>query len=80
MKKEITLTMTLKQLESIIFTMGIALDTDCRPMNDLSEKKFEKISINIETMHEKMLSDRFHQVLLHCLHQKLFEFFKFNLA
>ena len=54
MKKEITLTMTLKQLESIIFTMGIALDTDCRPMNDLSEKKFEKISILREVLEDML--------------------------
>ena len=54
MKKEITLTMTLKQLESIIFTMGIALDTDCRPMNDLSEKKFEKISILHEVLQDML--------------------------
>ena len=54
MKKEITLTMTLKQLESIIFTMGIALDTDCRPMNEMSEKKFEKISILHEVLQDML--------------------------
>ena len=54
MKKEITLTMTLKQLESIIFTMNVALDTDCRPMNDLSEKKFEKISILHEVLQDML--------------------------
>ena len=54
MKKDITLTMSLKQLEYIIFTMGIALDTDCRPMNDLSEKKFEKISILREVLEDML--------------------------
>ena len=38
----------------IIFTMGIALDTDCRPMNDLSEKKFEKISILREVLEDML--------------------------
>ena len=50
MNNDITLTMTKKQLDYIIFTMGIALDTDCRPMNDLSEKKFEKISVLHEVL------------------------------
>ena len=50
MKKEITLTMTLKQLESIIFTMGIALDTDCPAMNKLSDKKIEKIATLYEVL------------------------------
>lgn len=54
MNKEITLTMTLKQLESIIFTMGVALDTDCKPMNNLSEKKFEKISILHEVLQDML--------------------------
>ena len=54
MNKEITLTMTLKQLESIIFTMGVALDTDCKPMNNLSEKKFEKISILREVLNNML--------------------------
>jgi len=54
MKKDITLTMSLKQLEYIIFTMGIALETDCRPMNDLSEKKFEKISILREVLEDML--------------------------
>ena len=52
MNKDITLTMSKKHLEYIIFTMGIALDTDCRPMNDLSEKKFEKISILHEVLQD----------------------------
>ena len=54
MNKEITLTMTLKQLESIIFTMGVALDTDCKPMNNLSEKKFQKISILHEVLQDML--------------------------
>jgi hypothetical protein len=51
-KKEITLTMTKKQLDYIILTMGIALDTDCRPMNEMSEKKF----MNIQTLHEVLVT------------------------
>jgi len=49
---EITLTMTKKQLKSIILTMGIALDTDCKPMNEMSEKKLENISILREVLHD----------------------------
>ena len=45
MKKEITLTMSKKQLEQIVLTMGIALATDCKPMNEMSGKKYEKITI-----------------------------------
>ena len=44
-ENEITLTLTKKQLKSIILTMGIALETDCKPMNDLSNKKLENLSI-----------------------------------
>jgi hypothetical protein len=54
MKKEITLTMSLKQLEYIIFTMGIALETDCKPMNEMSGKKFEKISILREVLDDML--------------------------
>ena len=54
MNKDITLTMSKKHLEYIIFTMGITLDTDCRPMNDLSEKKFEKISILREVLEDML--------------------------
>jgi hypothetical protein len=46
----ITLTMSKKQLDYIIFTMGVALDTDCKPMNKLSSKKFEKITILREVL------------------------------
>jgi hypothetical protein len=53
-KNQISLTMTKKQLETIVYTMGIALDTDCRPMNDLSEKKFEKISILREVLEDML--------------------------
>jgi hypothetical protein len=45
------LELTPKQLEHIILTMGIALDTDCRPMNEMSEKKF----MEIETLHEVLV-------------------------
>jgi hypothetical protein len=43
--KIIELTMSKKQLEQIVLTMGIALNTDCKPMNEMSGKKFEKIAI-----------------------------------
>jgi hypothetical protein len=45
MNKEITLTMTKKQLKSIILSMRIALDTDCKPMNEMSNKKIEKMML-----------------------------------
>jgi hypothetical protein len=44
-ENEITLTLTKKQLKSIILTMGVALDTDCKRMNEMSNKKLENISI-----------------------------------
>ena len=43
--KIIELTMSKKQLEQIVLTMGIALNTDCKQMNEMSGKKFEKIAI-----------------------------------
>jgi len=43
MKNEITLTMTKKQLKSIVSLMGIALDTDCKAMNNLSNEQLNKI-------------------------------------
>ena len=49
-KNQISLTMTKKQLETIVYTMGIALDTDCPAMNKLSSKKFEKITILREVL------------------------------
>ena len=45
MNKEISITMTKKQLDYIIYTMYVALETDCKPMNDLSNKKLENLSI-----------------------------------
>ena len=44
-ENEITLTLTKKQLKSIILTMGVALDTDCKRMNEMSDKKLENLSI-----------------------------------
>jgi len=43
--KIIELTMSKKQLEQIVLLMGIALNTDCKQMNEMSGKKFEKIAI-----------------------------------
>lgn len=45
MNKEITLTMTKKQLKSIVLLMSIALDTDCKPINEMSNKKIEKLMV-----------------------------------
>ena len=45
MNKEITLTMSKKQLKSIILSMRIALETDCKPMNEMSNKKIEKMML-----------------------------------
>jgi hypothetical protein len=42
--------MTKKQLETIVYTMGIALDTDCPAMNKLSDKKIEKIATLYEVL------------------------------
>ena len=50
MNKEISITMTKKQLDYIIYTMGIALDTDCPAMNKLSDKKIEKIATLYEVL------------------------------
>lgn len=49
---EITLTVTKKQLKSIILTMGVALDTDCKTMNAMSDKKLENISILHEVLQD----------------------------
>ena len=49
-KNKITLTMSKKQLEYIIFTMRIALETDCKPMNEMSNKKIEKIMLLHNTL------------------------------
>lgn len=51
-ENEITLTLTKKQLKSIILTMGIALDTDCKQMNEMSNKKLENISILREVLQD----------------------------
>ena len=49
-ENEITLTLTKKQLKSIILTMGVALDTDCKRMNEMSDKKIEKIATLYEVL------------------------------
>jgi len=52
--KIIELTMSKKQLEQIVLTMGIALDTDCPAMNKLSDKKIEKIATLYEELHDTL--------------------------
>lgn len=42
-RNEITVTMTKKQLKMVVLTMGIALDTDCKPMNNLSDEQLNKL-------------------------------------
>jgi hypothetical protein len=42
-RNEITVTMTKKQLKSVVSLMGIALDTDCKAMNNLSNEQLNKI-------------------------------------
>jgi hypothetical protein len=46
--------MSKKQLEQIVLTMGIALETDCKTMNEMSGKKFEKISILREVLDDML--------------------------
>ena len=42
-RNEITITMTKKQLKSVVSLMGIALDTDCKAMNNLSNEQLNKL-------------------------------------
>jgi hypothetical protein len=42
-RNEITVTMTKKQLKMVVLTMGIALDTDCKAMNNLSNEQLNKL-------------------------------------
>lgn len=42
-RNEITVTMTKKQLKMVVLTMGIALDTDCKAMNNLSNEQLDKL-------------------------------------
>jgi hypothetical protein len=49
-RSEITLTMTKKQLNYIIFTMGVALETDCKAMNNMSEKSLNKLVVMYEVL------------------------------
>ncbi len=49
-RNEITLTMTKKQLNYIIFTMGVALETDCKAMNNMSEKSLNKLVVMYEVL------------------------------
>ena len=42
-KNDITITMTKKQLKMVVLTMGIALDTDCKAMNNLSNEQLDKL-------------------------------------
>jgi|LakMenEpi03Aug12_release.lakeMendotaPanAssembly.Ray.scaffolds.fasta_scaffold4066411_2 hypothetical protein len=51
MNKEISITMTKKQLDYIIYTMYVALETDCKLMNKLGNKKIEKIMLLYNALH-----------------------------
>ena len=52
-RNEITLTMTKTQLKSIVSLMGIALDTDCKAMNNLSNEQLDKL-LNLYTALQTM--------------------------
>ena len=52
-RNEITITMTKKQLKSVVSLMGIALDTDCKAMNNLSNEQLNKI-LNLYTALQTM--------------------------
>jgi len=49
-RNEITLTMTKKQLKSIVSLMGIALDTDCKAINSMSKSQLENLMILHEVL------------------------------
>ena len=53
-KQIIHLTMSQQKLEQIVLTMGIALNTDSKPMNELSGMKFEKIAILHDTLQDTL--------------------------
>ena len=53
-ENEITLTMTKKQLKSVVSLMGIALVTYCKPMNEMSGKKYEKLTILHDTLKDTL--------------------------
>ena len=42
-RNEITITMTKKQLKMVVFSMGIALDTDCKAINNLSNSQLDRL-------------------------------------
>ena len=42
-RNEITVTMTKKQLKMVVLTMGIALDTDCKAINNLSNSQLDRL-------------------------------------
>ena len=52
-RNEITVTMTKKQLKMVVLTMGIALDTDCKAMNNLSNEQLDKL-LNLYTALQTM--------------------------
>ena len=51
-ENEITLTMTKKQLDYIIYTMYVALDSDCKAMNKLGDNKIKKIITLYEALYD----------------------------
>ena len=42
-KNDITITMTKKQLKLVVLTMGIALESDCKPMIEMSDEQLDKL-------------------------------------
>jgi len=52
-KNDITITMTKKQLKSVVSLMGIALESDCKAMNNLSNEQLDKL-LNLYTALQTM--------------------------
>jgi len=42
-RSDITITMSKKQLKMVVLTMGIALESDCKAMNNLSNEQLDKL-------------------------------------
>jgi hypothetical protein len=52
-RSDITITMSKKQLKMVVLTMGIALESDCKAMNNLSNAQLDKL-LNLYTALQTM--------------------------
>jgi hypothetical protein len=52
-RSDITITMSKKQLKMVVLTMGIALESDCKAMMNLSNKQLDKL-LNLYTALQTM--------------------------